>query len=132
MAKKTNGHAHVGHNSGNLWLQRTWRTIERDPEIDRVEKYYNQEKGISRESDLAVLAGISGSTVHNMLSGKTRRPQHATFCKIFGAMGFHYKLERDGTAPDYASEIPKARGEFKMYRAAMAKRKARKRPTKKS
>jgi hypothetical protein len=131
MAKKTNGHANghgqPGHNSGRLWLQRAWMTIERDPEIDVVEEHWHKEK-IYKESDLAVLAGISASTVHNMLNGKTRRPQHATFCKIFGAMNLRYKLERIGGAPNYAEEIPKARAEFKEYKSTLAKRKARKRP----
>jgi predicted transcriptional regulator len=124
MAKKLNGGA--GHNSGTIWNSRIVNAIERDPEIGNVEKKYNQEKGIARESDLAVLAGVSTSTVHAMLSGKTRRPQHTTFVKIFGAMGFHYKLEREQT-PDYATEIDKARGEFKAYKETLAKRKARKR-----
>jgi hypothetical protein len=128
MAKrsKANGHGQAGHNSGTIWNSRIINSIERDPDIDLVEKHFSREK-IYRETDLAVLAGISGSTVHNMLSGKTRRPQHATFTKIFGAMGYHYKLERDGAAPNYAEEIPKARGEFKQYKQTLAKRKARRR-----
>lgn len=127
MAKraKMNGHGAPGHNSGSLWMQRVYNTVERDPEIDRVEKLWHQEK-IFRESDLAVLAGVSGSTVHSMLNRKTRRPQHATFVKIFGAMGYRYNLERVGDVPDYETEIPKARGEFKQYRDTLAKRKARK------
>jgi hypothetical protein len=125
MAKKTNGHAQPGHNSGRLWLQRAYHVIDRDPEIDVVEEHWQKEK-IFRETDLAVLAGVSASTVHNMLNGKTRRPQHATFCKIFGAMNYHYKLERNGAAPNYAEEIPKARAEFKAYREINKKRKARK------
>lgn len=125
MAKKTNGHAQPGHNSGRLWLQRAYVIHDRDPEIDVVEKHWQKER-ISKESDLAVLAGISASTVHNLLNGKTRRPQHATFCKIFGAMNYRYKLERNGDAPDYAAEIPKARAEFKQYREENKKRKARK------
>ena len=125
MAKKTNGHAQPGHNSGRLWLQRAYQVVDHDPEIDRFQKLWHAEK-LYRESDLAVLAGISGSTVHSMFNGKTRRPQHATFAKMAGAMGYHYDLVRQGAAPDYETEIPKARGEFKEYRATLAKRKARK------
>ena len=127
MAKKANGHTNgQGHNSGSLWRTRVYNVIEYDPEIDRFQQLWQQEK-LYREADLAMLAGISGSTVHNMFNGKTRRPQHATFAKMAGAMGFSYSLVREGDAPDYVNEIPKARAEFKSYKKALAKKKARKR-----
>lgn len=126
---KTNGHAAAGHNSGSLWMQRVYNSIERDPEIDRVAKVWHGEK-IAKETDLAMLAGVAGNTVHNLFNGKTRRPQHATLAKVFGAMGFRYELERQGTAPDYEAEIPKARGEFKEHRATLVKRKKQRRRSK--
>ncbi|MCA1455905.1 helix-turn-helix transcriptional regulator [Bradyrhizobium sp. BRP22] len=111
-----------GHNSGTLWLRRTWREIDRDPECDRFKDLRQKER--IKDADLAVLAGLAGSTVKNMFGGKTRRPQHATFAKMASALGYKYDLVRD-EKPDYAAEIPKARAEYRAYRATLGKRKAK-------
>ena len=85
------------------------------------------EKERIQESELAVLAGLSSSTVANLFSkAKTRRPQHQTLAKMGHAMGFEYKLTRETNAPNYDSEIPKAREEYKAYKQALAKRRAKK------
>lgn len=123
MAKKTNGHAGPGHNSGRLWLSRVVNVVDRDPEIGRMEALFDKEK--IKESDLAVLAGLSPSTVSNMFSKeKTRRPQHVTYTKMAGALGFKYELVRDAK-PNYADELPKAREQFKAYRQFQAKQRER-------
>lgn len=101
------------------WLTRSYNFIDKDPEIDKFRTIYQNEH--IKESDLAVLAGLSASTVRNMFGGETRRPQHATFAKMAGAMGYHYGLTRDDEAkPDYKKEIPKAREQFKEHRAQLA------------
>ncbi|MCP1761912.1 hypothetical protein [Bradyrhizobium japonicum] len=112
----------IGHNSGVLWLHRSYNNVEKDPEIDRFRTLYQKDR--IKETDLAVLGGLALSTVKNMFGGKTRRPQHATFAKMAGALGYKYELVRDDK-PDYASEIPKAREEFKAYRDTLAKKKDR-------
>ena len=115
--------ARLGHNSRMVWATRVYNSVERDPEIDRAHEKFNKER--IKESDLAMLAGLSPSTVANLLSrGKTRRPQHATFVKLWGAMGFRYDLVRD-EKPDYEAAIPQARGEWKAYKETMAKKKGR-------
>jgi transcriptional regulator with XRE-family HTH domain len=73
-----------------------------------------------REVDLAVLAGCSVSTVKNMFGGKTRRPQHLTFCKLAGAMGKEYAL-RDKREVDYKAEIPVAREQYKAHKERLRK-----------
>jgi transcriptional regulator with XRE-family HTH domain len=94
---------------------------ERDPEIDVFNRIWQKEH--IRESELAVLAGLSASTVANLFSnGKTRRPQHLTYAKMAHAMGFEYKLSRETEAPNYLEELPKAREEYKAYKKALAKR----------
>lgn len=109
------------------WLTRSYNFIDKDPEIDKFRTIWQREH--IKETDLAVLAGLSVSTVKNMFGGETRRPQHATFAKMAGAMGYHYGLARDeAAAPDYKKEIPKAREQFKEHRAALAE-KRRKRTT---
>lgn len=122
MVKKTNGHARSGHNSGTLWLTRSYNFIDKDPECDRFRTLYQKER--IKESDLAVLAGLAVSTVKNMFGGQTRRPQHATFAKMAGAMGYKYDLVRDD-APNYAREIPKAKEQFHDYRVLLAKKRER-------
>lgn len=111
-----------GHNSGTLWLRRSYNFVDKDPEIDKFRTL--RQKDHLKDSDLAVCAGISVSTVKNMFGGKTRKPQHATFAKMAGAMGYKYDLVRD-EKPDYDAEIPKAREEFKAYRVLLAKKRER-------
>lgn len=108
--------------NGTLWLTRTYNFIDKDPEIDNFRTIYQKEH--IKENDLAVLAGLSASTVKNMFGGTTRRPQHATFAKMAGAMGYSYGLQRDDK-PDYESELPKAREQFKAHKNALAKKRDR-------
>ena len=109
-------------NGGTLWLKRSYNMVDKDPEIDKFRTIYQKEH--IKESDLAVLAGLASSTVTNMFGGKTRKPQHATFAKMAGAMGYAYGLQREAP-PDYQSEIPKARDEFKAHKAYLAKKRER-------
>jgi transcriptional regulator with XRE-family HTH domain len=106
------------------WLTRSYNFITKDPEIDVFRTIYQKEH--IKESDLAVLAGLSVSTVKNMFGGETRRPQHATFAKMAGAMGYKYGLQRED-APDYEAELPKARQEFKAYKDHLKKKRERER-----
>jgi transcriptional regulator with XRE-family HTH domain len=105
------------------WLTRSYNFIDKDPEIDKFRTIWQKER--LKENDLAVLAGLSASTVKNMFGGETRRPQHATFAKMAGAMGYEYGLVREGGKPDYANELPKAREEFKAHKEALAKKRKR-------
>jgi transcriptional regulator with XRE-family HTH domain len=104
------------------WLTRSYSFIDKDPEIDVFRTIYQKEH--IKESDLAVLAGLSVSTVRNLFGGETRRPQHATFGKLAGAMGYKYGLQRDDS-PDYGKEIPRAREEYKAHKEALRKKRER-------
>lgn len=106
------------------WLTRSYNFIDKDPEIDKFRTIWQKEH--IKETDLAVLAGLSASTVRNMFGGETKRPQHATFAKMAGAMGYAYGLNRENDAPNYEREIPKARIEFKAHKEALAKKRKRK------
>ena len=120
MAK--NGHARAGHNSGILWLSRSYNNVDKDPEIDRFRTLWQRER--IKEDDLAALAGLATATVKSIFGGKTRRPLHSTFAKLAGAMDYEYTLQR-AKPPNYEKEIPKAREQRKIYRATLAKRKRR-------
>src|SRR5688572_5964371 len=108
--------------NGSIWMTRSYNFIDKDPECDVFRTLYQKER--IKENDLAVLAGLSVTTVKNMFGGHTRRPQHATFAKMAGAMGYKYGLQRD-EKPNYASEIPKAREQFKAHKAQLAKKRER-------
>jgi transcriptional regulator with XRE-family HTH domain len=108
--------------NGTLWLTRSYNFVDKDPEIDVFRTIYQKER--IKENDLAVLAGLSGSTVKNMFGGTTRRPQHATFAKMAGAMGYEYGLQRE-KPPNYEKELPKAREEFKAHKEALQKKRER-------
>lgn len=108
--------------NGSMWLMRSYNFVDKDPECDRFRTLYQKQH--IKESDLAVLAGLSATTVKNMFGGKTRKPQHTTFAKMAGAMGHEYGLQLVKT-PDYAAEIPVAKQQYKEHKARLAaKRKA--------
>ena len=108
--------------SGILWLNRSYNNVDKDPEID-VARTLFQKEHINKD-DLAALAGVATGTVKNMFGGKTRRPLHATFAKIFGAMNYEYKAVRV-KPPSYEKEIPRAKEQRKIYRASLASRRER-------
>jgi hypothetical protein len=108
--------------SARGWASRSYNFIDKDPEIDVFRTLWQRER--IKEADLAVLAGLAVATVKNMFGGETRRPAHTTYAKMAGAMGYTYKAVRDDT-PDYQSELPKAREEFKAHKAALARKRAR-------
>lgn len=113
MAKGSNGHS---------WLTRSYNFIDKDPECDTFRTMYQKQR--IKESDLAVLAGLSVSTVKKLFGGDTRQPRHSTFAKMAGAMGCEYGLKQIDT-PDYDKEIPKAREEFKAHKEALRKKRER-------
>jgi hypothetical protein len=105
--------------NGKSWITRSYNFVDKDPECDVFRTLYQKEH--LKENDLAVLAGLATTTVKNMFGGKTRKPQHATFAKMAGAMGYKYGLQRDDK-PDYDNELPKARAEFKAHKEALRKK----------
>jgi transcriptional regulator with XRE-family HTH domain len=105
-------------NGGTMWLTRSYNFVDKDPEIDKFRTLFQNERKLFRETDLAVLAGLSASTVKNMFGGKTARPQHATFAKMAAAMGYEYQLAREA-APNYDTELPTAREQFKAHKARL-------------
>jgi transcriptional regulator with XRE-family HTH domain len=118
-----NGHSRSTRPS---WSTRSYNFIDKDPEVDRFRTLFQKERraGLRRESDLAVLAGVSPQTVKNMFGGETRRPLHSTLAKIAGALGYEYGLSRKLT-PNYETEIPKAKEERREYQAWLVKKRER-------
>jgi hypothetical protein len=109
-------------NGSTSWLTRSYNFIDKDPEIDVWRGIYQKER--VKEADLAVLAGLSVTTIKNMFGGKTRRPLHSTFGKLAGAMGYRYKAVRENE-PDYENELPKAREQYKAHKEQLAKKRER-------
>jgi transcriptional regulator with XRE-family HTH domain len=108
--------------SNGSWLTRSYNFIDKDPESDEFRTLYQKEH--IKENDLAVLAGLSVTTVKKMFGGETRQPRHSTFAKMAGAMGYKYGLQRED-APDYENELPKAREQFKAHKEQLAKKRER-------
>jgi transcriptional regulator with XRE-family HTH domain len=108
--------------NGKLWRMRSYNFVDKDPECDRFRTLFQKQH--IKEDDLAVLAGLSVSTVKNMFGGQTKKPQHATFAKMAGAMGYSYNLTQD-LKPNYQVEIPKAREEYKAHKEALRKKRER-------
>jgi transcriptional regulator with XRE-family HTH domain len=104
------------------WMKRSYRLIDHDPEIDKFKTLWRQER--LKEADFAMLAGLSVQTVSKMFGNETKRPQHLTFQKMATAMGYEYTLTREIT-PVYATEIPKARAEFKEHQEELRKKRER-------
>jgi transcriptional regulator with XRE-family HTH domain len=104
------------------WMTRSYRMLDFDPEIDKFRTIFQKEH--LKEKDLAVLAGLSGSTINNMFGGQTKRPQHATFAKMAHAMGYEYTLARE-VEPNYGAELPRAQAEYKAHLAALKKKRER-------
>jgi transcriptional regulator with XRE-family HTH domain len=109
------------------WLTRSYNFIDKDPECDVFRTLYQKQR--IKESDLAVLAGLSVSTVKKLFGGETRSPRHSTFGKLAGAMGQEYGL-RPIREVDYAKEVPIAREEFKAHKERL--KRARERAAKKN
>jgi hypothetical protein len=105
------------------WLTRSYNFIDKDPEIDKFRTIWQKEH--IKESDLAVLSGLSVSTVKNMFGGQTRRPAHTTFGKMAAAMGYEYGLQREAK-PNYEKEIPQARIEYREHKKKLARKRQRK------
>jgi len=103
------------------WGSRRYNSIESDPETDRLREAFQKENKIFRNSELAVIAGLHGGTVNNLLGGKTKRPQHATYMKAYAALGIELqpvKVEKI----NYETELVEARAQFKEHRAALKKK----------
>jgi hypothetical protein len=105
------------------WMKRSQRLIDHDPEIDRFKTLWRDEH--LKESDFAMLAGLSVQTVHKMFTtNETKRPQGLTYRKMATAMGYEYTLTRQ-LVPPYEKDIPKAREEYKEYQAELRKKRER-------
>lgn len=104
------------------WMKRSQRLLDHDPEIDKFKTLWRQER--LKETDFAVLAGLSPQTVHKMFDGQTKRPQGLTYRKMATAMGYEYTLTRQ-LKPAYGEEIQKARAEWNEHQEELRKKRAK-------
>ena len=104
------------------WFTRSYNFIDKDPECDRMRSLY--QKVHVKESDLAVMAGLSVGCVKAMFGGETRNPRHSTFAKMAGALGKRYDLVDDHKV-DFEKEIPIAREQYTAHKEALRKKRER-------
>lgn len=98
--------ARIGHNSGVLRLYRSYNYVDKDPAIDKLRTIVKDEQ--VSQKNLAVLSGVSASTISNWFDGKTRRPQHTTLAAAAAALGYDWELTKSRKV-DVEAELPKAR-----------------------
>jgi transcriptional regulator with XRE-family HTH domain len=102
MASKPNGNS---NGRGRLRLYRSYNYVDKDPAIDKLRTIVGDEK--VSETNLAILSGVSRSTIDNWFNGKTRRPQHTTLAAAAAALGYDWELTHSKTI-DFKAELPKA------------------------
>jgi hypothetical protein len=73
---------------------RTYRFIDKDPVVDELRTIVQDEGMDHRYNDLAELAGLAHSTIHNLFWGGTKRPQNATVMAIVTSLGYERKFVR--------------------------------------
>jgi len=67
---------------------------EQDPILKDIEEAIEKEGLTKKPSIIKELSGVSTSTLHNWLQGKTRCPRYATVVAVFGALGYHPSFDR--------------------------------------
>lgn len=110
-------HGRVGHNSHRA-LYRSYVFKDKDPIIDRVRTLVEDE-GIE-ERKLAIISGVSASTLSNWFDGETKKPQFATIAAVTTAMGYVTDFVKE-KKPNYVKEFERATEEI----AAAKKREQR-------
>ena len=80
----------------NVIVYRTYPMgkTERDPILDEVEDVIKKENLTKRPGILREISGVSTSTLHNWLSGKTKSPRYATVMAVFHSLGYEAAMDR--------------------------------------
>ncbi len=118
----------------NLIVYRTypWGKADRDPVLDEVEECINKEGLAKKPGIIHELSGVSSTTVYNWLKGKTRSPRYATVMAVFGALGYHSKMERSSRFDLAAERAEAKRWNMRREAAKLAKETRRKMERKRS
>jgi len=82
----------------NIVVYRTYpfKEKDQDPIIEDIRQALDKENLTKKPSIVRELSGVSSSTLHNWLQGKTRCPRYATVVAVFGALGYHPSFDRTG------------------------------------
>jgi transcriptional regulator with XRE-family HTH domain len=107
--QKRNGHGQPGHNSRIGPLYRSYVFKDKDPVIDKIRTMV-QDEGI-KETNLAIISGVSKSTLTNWFEGETKKPQYATIAAVTMAMGYVTDFVKEKKV-NYAAEFKKASEEI--------------------
>jgi len=109
-----------------------FKSREQDPIIEEVKTALDKENLTKKPGIVKELSGVSNSTLHNWLTGKTRCPRYATVVAVFGALGYHPNFERTGRFDLEAERADAKRWNLrkKAQQLALSNRKAEQRKSK--
>lgn len=97
---------------------RTYRFIDKDPVIDKLRTIIADEGLSKRKTNVATMAGITPSTLHNWFDGDTKRPQFASIAAVASALGYDVTFSKEQKL-NYDNELELA----KRWHKARAKKK---------
>lgn len=113
LQRVTNGrgrYGNPGHNSmKDRPLYRSYVFKDKDPVIDRIRTIV-QDEGI-KEKNLAIISGVSVTTLTNWFEGETRKPQYATIAAVTMSLGYETQFVK-AKKVNYDKEFEKASKEI--------------------
>lgn len=124
-SRNGNGHGHYGnpgHNSRGRALYRSYVFKDKDPVIDKVRTRV-QDEGIEY-NQLAIISGVSRTTLDNWFEGETKKPQYATIAAVMASMGYVTDFVKEKKV-NYDREVKKAAEEIAATRKREERRLAR-------
>ena len=109
----------------NLVVYRTYpfNKDDRDPILDDVEEAIKRENLTKKPGIIKQLSGVSHSTLHNWLKGKTRCPRYATVLAVFGALGYEMGFKRESQFDMEAELVEAKRWNLRQEAAKLAAQK---------
>ena len=105
----------------NIVIYRTYPFKEQDPIIGEITEALDKENLTKKPKIVNELSGVSKTTLHNWMSGKTRCPRYATVVAVFGALGYHPKFDRTSRFDLAAERADAKRWNLRKAAAKLAK-----------
>jgi transcriptional regulator with XRE-family HTH domain len=88
---RTKVNRQVGHNE--FPIAHEYRNLRYEPDMLRVVMLYRS-SGI-KAKEIERSSGVTGQTLRNWESKKTRRPNHSTLKAVAAALGYSFKLMKE-------------------------------------
>jgi hypothetical protein len=99
-------------------MYRTYPFVGQDPVVTDLKNVLVDMGLISQLEIVATISGVSVMTLHSWLSGRTRKPQHATLAAVFTSLGYELGPVHVRDI-DIDEELEKARHWSTMYNSEL-------------